>query len=338
MKKFDDEILMAYVDSELTPEERKEVELFLAADQGARETVERYRKTRAAIDQFAAVLDEPVPGHLIDTIARHDRQATVVKLPARTNRWLAIAASLVIGVGLGGLTMNYLVVQPSENVASATAHKMAELSKTLEMMKLEKEGAEKNVVAAQKTIAVAKSRIDEMTKALEIAQGEIDKAQIQVLAANREKPKDPRAEGIENIFPYKLVSQAIENGSKLSADMQKSILSELNKEAPAISKASSFSKLIQKSSEGGLTTEASQYESLSDLQPAETKTSEQTEMSDTTTMDSLEPKQVKTILGEFSYSGKTCRLFEYEHRPQAKVSTLIACRNDSGHWQIIRSR
>ncbi len=326
MKKFDDEILMAYVDSELGPEDSKEVELFLAADQGARETVERYRKTRAAIDQFAAVLDEPVPDHLIDTIARHDRQATVVKLPPRpqtSHRWMAIAASLVIGVGLGTLTMNYLAVQSSRNEAATAANKMAELSKTLEAMK-----AEKNL--SQQAVSLAKSTIDEMTSALEIAQAETGKAREQVLAANRENPKDPLVEEVENIFPVKLVAEAIDNGATLPADIRESLLAELNTEEPPVTKASSFSKLIRKSSEGGLTTNASQYESLSDLQPTETDK--------TNIVESLEPKKVNTILGEFSYSGKTCRLFEYEHLPKAKVSTLIACRNISGLWQIIRSR
>ncbi len=80
MKKFDDEILMAYVDSELSEEERKDVELFIAADQQARETVERYRSTRTAIDQFANILEEPVPEHLVNTIRQHEQQTNVVQL------------------------------------------------------------------------------------------------------------------------------------------------------------------------------------------------------------------------------------------------------------------
>jgi len=348
MKKFDDEILMAYVDSELSEAERKEVELFLTEDAQARETVKRYRQTRTAIDQFADILDEPVPEHLVNTIRQHELQTNVAQLPDQSNkgsRWMAIAASLVIGVGLGTFTMNYLVVQPSEDGASVSANKIAELSDALVEMKAEREVAEKNAAIAEKsaaeaekTVAAAKSKIDNMARALEIAQAEKEQAQEQVLAANRERPKEFLAKWIENIFPLKLVSEAIENGSKLSADMQKSILSELNRTTQPVTTASSFSKLIKKSPEEGLTTGASQYESLSDLQPVEpdkAKTSEQTDMSDISPTKSLEPKKVNAILGEFSHSGKTCRLFEYVTPHFTEASTLLACRNDPGLWKII---
>ncbi len=356
MKKFDDEILMAYADSELGEEERKEVALFLAENPEAREKVERYRQTRTAIDQFADILDEPVPGHLINTIRQHERQSNVTKLPERTksrSRWMAIAASLIIGLGLGAITTNYLVVQSSENKASVAANRMAELSNALETMKADKLIAEKKTAIAENNAAIAnqkiaeaegvtataKSTIDDMVKALETAQAETKKAQEQVLAANLEEPEEPLAEEIENIFPFKLVSKAINNGSKLSADIQKSILSELNRKDPPVSTASSFSELIKKSHEEGLTAGASQYESLSDLQPTEpekAKTSDQTKMSTTATMESLEPKKVSTILGQFSYSGKTCRLFEYEINKQVGASTLIACRNGLGLWEIVK--
>ncbi len=183
MKKFDDEILMAYVDSELSEEERKEVELFLAEDPTARETVERYRITRTAIEHFADILEEPVPDHLINMIRQLEQQQDVVKLPGRKNagrRWMAIAASLVIGVGFGSITMNYLVVQPSENEASIAANRMAELSHALEAMKAGKEAAEKNMAAAA-------SQIDDMGKALEVALAEKEKIQEQVLAV-KQKP------------------------------------------------------------------------------------------------------------------------------------------------------
>lgn len=343
MKKFDEQTLMAYVDSELGAEERKEVELFLASDTQARETVERYRQTRMAIDRFSDILDESVPDDLIDTIRRHERRSKT------GSRWMAIAASLVIGVALGALTTNYLVIQSSENAASVAASKMAELSEALQSLKAEKETADENVViaekkaaAAEKTIAVAKSQIDDIARALQNAQAETELAQGKLLAANREKLVEPVAGGINNIFPFRLVSEAIENGSKLSADIQETILSELNSEAPPISTTSNFSRLIKKSREEGLTTGASQYESLSDLQPAKKERAQTSELSGPnahiTQKPSDQPKKVKAVLGEFSYSGKTCRLFEYETSRSTETSTLLTCRSASGLWEIIRSQ
>ncbi|NQV46346.1 MAG: hypothetical protein HQ504_01040 [Rhodospirillaceae bacterium] len=340
MKKFDDQILMAYVDSELGEDERKEVELFLAEDSQAREAVERYRTTRKVIDQFADILDEPVPGHLVDTIRQHERQ------PKTGSRWMAIAASLVIGVGIGAFTTNHLAVQSFEKKASVSASNMAEQSEALQSLKAEKEIAEKNAViarrntaSAEKTIAAAKSQIGDITRALQIAQAETEQIQEKLIAANRQKPVEPLAEGVENIFPYKLVSEAIENGSKLSADTQETILTELNREDPPISTASSFSRLIKTNREKGLTTGASQYESLSDLQPAKAQTSELSGLNADTIRKPLDqPKKVKTVLGEFSYSGKTCRLFEYATPHPTETLTLLACRSDSGFWKIIQGQ
>jgi len=343
MKKFDDEILMAYVDSELGEEKRKEVELFLAEDAEARETVKGYRQTRTAIDKFADILDEPVPDHLIDTIRQHDKQSNVVQLPERKNtglRWMAVAATLVVGVGLGAISMNYLEVKQSENEASITANKIAELSKALEAMKVDIESAEKNTATAEKSaaeaemaLAIGKTKIDNMTKALEIAQAANKKAQEQVLAVIRKKPKEALAVGGKNIFPFKLVAEAIDNGSKLSTDMQRNILSELN---TPVATASSFSKLIKKSREEDLTTGASQYESLSDLQPTEMKGAKTTEQIKTREGTLYQPKMVKSIIGEFSFFSKTCRLFEYEIPHATKTSTLLACHSDAGLWEIIQ--
>jgi anti-sigma factor RsiW len=348
-KKIDDQMLMAYVDAELSEADRKEVELFLAGDPKARETVERYRLTRTAIDQFAGILEEPVPEHLIDTIRQHEPQPNVVQLSDRTNagpRWMAFAASLVIGVGLGAITMNYLVVQPSEDEASITAGKVAELSDALKAIKGEKETAEKNmaiaenkatdavkeataanqkVVVAEGAAAAAKSTIDDMAKALKTAQAETAEAQEQVLAASQEAARTGIAEDIESIFPFKLVSEAIENGSKLSAADQKYILDDLNKEEAPTTTASNFSKLIRKSNDAELTTSASQYETLGDLQSVEKPSAETT-------------GSTKEVLGEFTYSGKTCRLIKFSLQGQAAASSLVACRGGSGSWEIVGFR
>ncbi len=326
---------MAYVDAELDEADRKDDERLLADDQEARGTVERYRKTTAAIDQFTGILDEPVPDHLIETVRQHERQTNVVPHPEQTNTgrlWMAIAASLVVGVGLGAVTTNYLVVKPSEDEASNAVSKVAELSGALKTMKADKEAAEKNVevaernaTAAGKATAAAKSEVDSLARALITAQAEKKQAQEQVLAANTEKLSAATAEELEGIFPFSLVSEAIGNGSKLSAGAEKVILSELNKEDVPTTTASNFSKLIRKSTSEGLTTGTSQYETLSDVQPVG-KPSEKTLNS------------VEGVLGEFSYSGKTCRLIEYKSQDQTEASTLVACRVGSGHWQIIKGK
>jgi hypothetical protein len=345
-KKIDDQMLMAYVDAELGEVDHKEVELFLAGDQQARETVERYRKTRTVIDQFANILDDPVPDHLIDTIRQHDHQPRVVQFPDQSNtgsRWMSVAAALVLGVGLGALSMNYLVVQPSEDEASIASNKVAELSDAIKVMKVKKETAENNltiaenkaaeakketaaanqkVAASMEVATAAKSTLDDMAKALEKAQAETEKAQEQVLAANRNKA---RADGAEDIFPFKLVSEAIENGSKLSAADQKNILDELNNEEVPTTTASNFSKLIHKSTDAELTANTSNYETLGHLQPVEKSSAETT-------------GSTKEVLGEFTYSGKTCRLIKFSLQGQAGASTLVTCHGGSGDWEIMRGR
>ena len=330
---------MAYVDAELSEADSRDIELFLAGDPQARETVERYRQTRSAIDQFADILDDPVPEHLIDTIRQHEPQPNVVQLPVKKSTgglWMAVAASLLVGISLGAITTNYLVVKPSKEMASSAISKIDELSGALETMKIKKEAAEKNVELAERNseaagkaaadaATAAKSTIDDIRKALKTAQAEKKQAQEQVLAANAEKAKYVSVEEIEGIFPIKLVSEAIENGSKLSSDAEKVILSGLNKKDVPTTTASSFSKLIRKPTDKGLTTGTSQYEALSDLQPVEKPS---VGMSG----------GANEVLGEFTYSEKTCRLIKFLPRSQADAYTLVACRDGSGIWNIVRRR
>ena len=115
MNKIDDETLMAYADSELNEEEMKAVELVLADDADARAKVEDFRKTGEAISQYTAILDEPVPEHLNDTIRQHTKPSGVVRFPRSKFRqnWMALAASLVIGVALG--SAKFYADQTTEN-------------------------------------------------------------------------------------------------------------------------------------------------------------------------------------------------------------------------------
>ena len=93
-QRIDEHELHAYVDEQLAPGRRAELEARLAADPEAAARVEAYRRQnqllRAALDP---VLSEPVPPRLM-----------VLRAPARFPAWLrygALAASLVSAAALG---------------------------------------------------------------------------------------------------------------------------------------------------------------------------------------------------------------------------------------------
>lgn len=114
MKPADDKV-MAYVDGELDPASRAEVEAAIASDPElagwVREQLELRRKLGGAFDR---VLSEPVPQRLIDTVRTAPAGKRVTDLAtARAERtarapgpwsggvWLALAASLLLGLFLG---------------------------------------------------------------------------------------------------------------------------------------------------------------------------------------------------------------------------------------------
>lgn len=102
----DDEMLMAYADGELDPLAAKRVERAIAADPSLAETVEAHRALRAQLGAaFAPVLDQPVPDRLTAMLDSNVVTFTAAAVPAaQPRRWLsglAIAASLVVGLGLG---------------------------------------------------------------------------------------------------------------------------------------------------------------------------------------------------------------------------------------------
>lgn len=294
MIKLTDELLMAYVDAELSEAERNEVEIALANDAKARDEVERYRKTRSAIDQLANILNEPIPDGLSQTVHNDNQQFNVIESQNKAKQatsWLAIAASLVIGMTVGAGSMNYFSADTAQDTNAIASYKIAELSKALEASNIEQ-----------------------------------SKLQEQVIVAEKEAQKKPVENGINNIFPFKLVSKAIDNGAKLSLDMQKNIVAELNKTAPPATEVSSFSKLIKRSKDNSLISNASQYETLGDLQLTEPE------------RDYLVSNKIKSVVGEFTYLGKKCRLFEYQQQPKTEVSLLIACRDGSGEWRFVHGQ
>ena len=90
-KPLTEELLHAYVDNALTDDERREVEQWLAQDAEAAQRVRAYlEQNRALHSMFDPVLEEP---HAL-TVGRPRRAANA-------GRWLALAATLVLGVGIG---------------------------------------------------------------------------------------------------------------------------------------------------------------------------------------------------------------------------------------------
>lgn len=114
-----DEMLIAYIDGELSREERAKVEAAVAADPELAERLSRHRAVGSLIHgAFSGIADEPAPARLLASLkppaavvsleaARKTREAaaTAVK-PTRTRkpidaRWGALAAGLAVGIGLG---------------------------------------------------------------------------------------------------------------------------------------------------------------------------------------------------------------------------------------------
>jgi hypothetical protein len=110
---LDDETLMAYADGELEPARRAEIAAALEKDPALAARVEKHRALRAKVaGAFAAVVKDPVPERLRvaagDAAPEQRVRGNVVQFPTRGNRasatpwrareWLAMAASLVLGV------------------------------------------------------------------------------------------------------------------------------------------------------------------------------------------------------------------------------------------------
>lgn len=114
MIKVSDEMLMAYVDGELSPDERDAVERALAGSPALRAEVERQRALRGALAaHYAPVADEAVPERLRAMLAQGS--APVVDLAeARARRrtrfalphFAAMAASLALGLFAGQLALS----------------------------------------------------------------------------------------------------------------------------------------------------------------------------------------------------------------------------------------
>jgi len=100
----DPQVLMAYADGELAPADATRVEAAIAADPALARIVEGHRALRAQLGAaFSDVLAEPVPARLHASLRADARDGARSRAsrPRWTRReWLAMAASLVLGVAL----------------------------------------------------------------------------------------------------------------------------------------------------------------------------------------------------------------------------------------------
>lgn len=93
-----DEDLSAYVDGEIDPDRRSEVESALAADTEAAAKVAAYRRQVQALHElFDPVLAEPTPGRLTATARARPRRPALARIA-----WRAAAAVALVALG-GGL-------------------------------------------------------------------------------------------------------------------------------------------------------------------------------------------------------------------------------------------
>ena len=133
MKKLDAITLMAHADAELSEEESSETEAALRIQEDARKRFESFRATGALLkDTYGGVLNEPIPDHLLETIGRCESSSDNVRhlhRKWRRNEWMALAASLFIGVVVGAVGMKFSGVVDSKTGTAVVAQVDAEAEK-----------------------------------------------------------------------------------------------------------------------------------------------------------------------------------------------------------------
>src|SRR4029078_8117659 len=121
--------LHAYVDGELTLEDRAEVEAMLAAAPAEAGLVRDFRDLNAAIGQrYAGRLEEPVPGRMQQALARIPEH-TSAKRPGLARRLAPLAAAIRIaalasagGYLARGLTIDSRRPDPTVATTAIGAH------------------------------------------------------------------------------------------------------------------------------------------------------------------------------------------------------------------------
>ena len=111
--KLDEWALHAYVDNEITGDQRAEIEALLAGDPEAQRTVDAWRQQRDALKRaFDGVLDEPLPASLSATVRQGGGAAM--------HPYMAMAAALALLL-LGGLAGWFVAMDSGDLVAENVA-------------------------------------------------------------------------------------------------------------------------------------------------------------------------------------------------------------------------
>ena len=110
-----DKELSAYLDDDLEPFRRAQIDATLRADRQLARRLETYRAQEASLRRAsAAVLEEPVPEALLAVVRRPRRPDPAARpVAALARRLWPLAASLLVGVALGWLLRTPL--QPDED-------------------------------------------------------------------------------------------------------------------------------------------------------------------------------------------------------------------------------
>lgn len=99
---FSDEILAAYVDGELDPAARAEIEEAARRDPSIGQRIDRHRDLRGRLQSaYAAELEEPVPDRLLAALRKPARAAAARSSAAAAHRRYSLAAGVLIAAGLG---------------------------------------------------------------------------------------------------------------------------------------------------------------------------------------------------------------------------------------------
>ena len=105
--------LHAYLDGELTSDERAEMEGLIAASPTDAALVRDFARLNEAIGQhYAGVLDEPLPGGVQRALARIPERERAA-LPGALRRWTLVAAALVVAMlaGTAGFVVRDLMIE-----------------------------------------------------------------------------------------------------------------------------------------------------------------------------------------------------------------------------------
>lgn len=125
-----DETMMAYVDGELDEPARTAFEAAMASDPQLARRVARQQAVRTRMRQaFDPTLDEPVPPRLLASVDAVRARAGRPRLPPTT--WLAMAASLVVGVLVGHGVSLWTGSQPNIVAGRAGPAASGELERAL---------------------------------------------------------------------------------------------------------------------------------------------------------------------------------------------------------------